>query len=443
MNPRFLLPVTLLLAAATAGCAGLAPGPVPVPAPAPDSLAAPAPPPPDPRLQDLRLELGAARVLLAGGRPRAARRAAETLAERLAFLGDPGGPEAAAFADSTLSFWALTQVLASLPEAPAALPGTPSPPWWSDEDLARPEVGAWKEWFLGPGAVGLGRWLRQAEPYREDIVRVLDEQGVPSQLWVLTLLESGLDLHARSRSNAVGPWQFVGPTARSLGLLINADRDQRRDWETATRAACRYLAELREDLGDGLLALAAFNCGPSRVMRRMAAGKSDSFWDLDLPTETRNYVPRALALATLVGDDAGFDGRFDFNGDAGLDYETVALSHTVKIAALARVCGVAVDSLRSLNPAWLRSTTPSDGHAVRARVPRGSGQKVLAALRSGELPEVQPEPADRMHRVAGGDTLWGIARRYRVTVGALRRANGLGPGAVIHPGDRLKVPAGR
>jgi membrane-bound lytic murein transglycosylase D len=413
-----------------AGCAAAPPPP-------------PAPPAPDPRLADLRLELSAARLLLDSGRPLAASRAAGDLLVRLGIQGAPAGGEGSALAASVVDFWARSEVLARLSRAlPPEIAEGEAPaaePWWSPADLARPEVEHWKTYFEGKGARGLSEWLRRAAPYRPDIVRVLREEGLPTELWVLALLESGLDVAARSGSNAVGPWQFVGPTARHLGLLITADRDQRRDWEAATRAACRYLSQLREDLGSGLLALAAFNCGPSRVLHRMAVAGTTDFWKLPLPPETRRYVPRALALAEILhGTDGGSPSPLP--KDDPMAYDVVRLTYPVRIADLAKTCSVPPDSLRRLNPAWLRETTPFDGHAVWARVPRGTGQTVLAGLRGGTIPETRPPPPPRIHRVRSGDTLWGIAHRYGVTVSALRKLNRIGPRGLIHPGQRLKIP---
>ena len=430
----------LIASALAAGCAS---APPPAPSPASPEAIAPDPGPAGPGQADLRLELSAARVLLESGRPLAASRAAENLLVRLGAAGPPAGEEGRAFAASVLAFWARTDVLGRLsrpaPVEAAWQKEPPAEPWWSPEDLARPEVLLWKAYFGGKGARGLAQWLSRAAPYRGDIVRILRDEGLPTELWVLALLESGLDVGARSRSNAVGPWQFVGPTARHLGLLITPDRDQRRDWEAATRAACRYLSQLRDDLGSGLLALAAFNCGPSRVVHRMAQAGTADFWRLPLPPETRRYVPRALALADLLH---GLDGEdpLPVSGEDAMSYDVVSLSYPVRIEDLARACSVPADSLRRLNPAWLRETTPFDGHAVRARVPKGTGQSVVAGLRSEAIPETRPAPPPRSHRVKSGDTLWGIAHRYGVTVSALRKLNGIEAAGLIRPGQRLKIP---
>ncbi len=369
-------------------------------------------------------------MLLHTGRPRAAALAAREVVLRMGVEPVPGAPGEREVQGDAVGLWALADLVAGIAAALSEAPATPDPPgWWTAADLARPQVGAWRDFFRGPGAPGLRKWLAQAAPYRDDIRRTLAEEGVPPDLWVLAILESGLDMEARSSSNAVGPWQLVPGTARYLGLLINADRDQRRDWEAATRAACRYLCELKNDLGSGLLALAAFNCGPSRVLRQVAARDDDEFWDLDLPAETRNYVPRALALAQIVeADDPG-------SGNP-LDYDLVSLPHPVGVADLARAAGTDVAALRELNPAWLRDVTPADGHPVRARIPRGTAEAVAAALRNGGLPAVHPQA----HRVVRGETLWGISHRYGVSLNALLRANGLTRRSVLRPGQRLRIP---
>jgi membrane-bound lytic murein transglycosylase D len=279
--------------------------------------------------------------------------------------------------------------------------------------------------------------MRRASPYLEDLAASLEASGLPPEMWVLTVVESGFRHDARSRSNAVGPWQFVANTARYCGLLITLDRDERRDWDAATLAAGRYLIELKERFGDGLLALAAFNCGPSRVGREIADRDSVTFWDLDLPTETRRYVPRILALVELIGN--GSDSQYSPDSGLTLFYDQLELPHPVRIGDLARVCGVEAGDLLRINPSWLRPVTPGDGHPVMARVPEGSGAAVQRALESGQLPEVKLSP-DRTHRVERGDTLWDISRRYRISLDTLLMVNGMSGKEIIRPGKVLRLP---
>lgn len=322
---------------------------------------------------------------------------------------------------------------------------TPDPePWWRESDLKHAHVATWKQTFRTTQERSLRHWIEEATPYAPHVREVLREEGVPEELWVLTLLESGFRPEARSHQAAVGPWQFLGATARHNGLIMTAERDQRRDWEDATRAACRYLKELRSEFGNGLLALAAFNCGPGRVHRALAQTKKRSFWALDLPRETERYVPRALALVSLVGN--GENDPFRMDPDDALEYDLVALPHSVSIESLAGVCDTSPKELRKLNPSWLRNVTPKDGHPVVARVPDGKEDDVRDALEDGKLtksPVAKVEFAAnsaREHRVVAGDTLWSIAKRYGAGLESLRRANGLSSSSLIRPGQVLRIP---
>jgi len=313
-------------------------------------------------------------------------------------------------------------------------------PWWKDADLDRPQVEHWKKTFRSSSYDrSLQNWIEDASPYAPHVRKILQEEGLPPELWVLTLLESGFRPEARNRtSSAVGPWQFLAATARHTGLLLSADRDQRRDWEESTRAACRYLNELRDEFGNGLLALAAFNCGPSRVHRAMTSSQKKSFWALDLPQETERYVPRALALASLVGD--GEQEPYRMDPDDALEYETVTLPHPVSVESLARVCDASPAELRRLNPSWLRSVTPGDGHPVHARVPEGKRKDVKEALADGSLAKPVVTAQHRVHHVKAGDTLWSIAKRYGTALDTLRRAYGLSTSSVIRVGQTLRIP---
>ena len=323
-------------------------------------------------------------------------------------------------------------------EPPEEDPFRQSPsPWWQSTDLARPEVVASKNDLLADDGRGLRTWLRRAEPLLPDMLRILEEAGLPPEIWVLAIVESGLRYDARSRSNAVGLWQFVPNTANHSGLLVTLDRDQRRDWEASTRAASRYLIELKSRFDDGLLALAAFNCGPSRVSREIAGRDEVTFWDLDLPPETRRHVPRVLALADLLG--AGDKIDLDSAESDPPRYEVLTLPHPVRVVDLARECNMNTGDLKKLNPSWLRPVTPGDGHPVEARVPLGRKETVLAGFRAGRLPEIKLTPG-RVHEIRSGETLWGISRRYSVGLQTLLQLNDMSGKEIIRPGHVIRLP---
>jgi peptidoglycan lytic transglycosylase D len=348
-------------------------------------------------------------------------------------------PQDVAQMASLLDAYALSRVFTRLERWASRDQAHKPDPWWKDDDFDHPQVKRWKKTFRTSSYErSLHGWIEDASPYAPHVRKILQEEGLPPELWVLTLLESGFRPEARSTSAAVGPWQFLAPTARHTGLLLSADRDERRDWEESTRAACRYLNELRDEFGNGLLALAAFNCGPSRVHRALAASPKGSFWSLDLPQETEKYVPRTLALASLVG--TGEHDPYRLDPDEALRYETITLPHPVSVESLARVCETSTSELRRLNPSWLRSVTPGDGHRVEARVPKGKRKEVREALDDGDLAKPVVSAQHRVHHVKAGDTLWSIAHRYGTALDALRRANGLSSSSLIKVGQVLRIP---
>ncbi len=159
---------------------------------------------------------------------------------------------------------------------------------------------------------------------REEIGRiitaVLEDEGVPAELAGLALIESGLNPQAKSRSGAVGAWQFMKGTARRYGLRVDFFEDHRQDPVLATIAAARMLRELYARYKDWLLTLAAYNAGSGRVSHDIARAGTRDYWELSrrgyLTGETRRFVPRVLAAILLLQSPESFglsrtsDGEF-------------------------------------------------------------------------------------------------------------------------------------
>lgn len=146
-----------------------------------------------------------------------------------------------------------------------------------------------------------------ATPYLYYIVEQLEKRNMPGELALLPMLESDFRPQATSHKGAAGLWQFIPSTGRMYGLKQNAVYDGRRDIKASTKAALDYLESLYETFDhDWHLALAAYNAGEGTVRRaikqNMRAGKPTHYWDLKLPKETREYVPKLLALANIIGE---------------------------------------------------------------------------------------------------------------------------------------------
>src|SRR5947207_14631290 len=160
--------------------------------------------------------------------------------------------------------------------------------------------------------------------YRDMILRIFREEGVPQDLIYLAQAESGFHPLAVSRAGARGMWQFMGSRAKGYGLQRNFWLDERQDPEKSTRAAARHLKDLYAQFGDWYLAMAAYNSGPGRVQSAVKRTGYADFWELYrrnvLPKETRNYVPIIVAVTIMAKNPAQY-GLDDVNREEPVPYD--------------------------------------------------------------------------------------------------------------------------
>ena len=262
--------------------------------------------------------------------------------------------------------------------------------------------------------------MKRSGKYKPMIARILAEEGVPQEMIHLAQAESGFVPRAVSRAAAVGMWQFIRGRGAEYGLDSSGTYDERLDPEKATRAAARHLHDLYAQLGDWYLAMAAYNCGPSCVERAVQRTGYADFWELRsrnaLPRETMNYVPAILAMAIVCKSPQSYG--IDLGElDAPLEYNTLKVSAQTNLGLVADAADLPVSEIRELNPSLLRGFAPA-GYEVR--VPSAKANMVMAALES--VPD-DKRASWRLHRVANGETLAAIARRYSTTSNSIIAAN--------------------
>ena len=283
--------------------------------------------------------------------------------------------------------------------------------------------------------------LRRKGKYEAMIAEVLKEEGVPQDLIYLAQAESAFQPLALSRAGARGIWQFVQWRGNEYGLKRSWWVDERMDPEKATRAAAQHLRDLYELYGDWYLAMAAYNCGPGNVQKGIERTGYADFWELYkrnvLPKQTMNYVPIILAL-TLIAKDAAHYG-IAVEPEEPLETDTLKLGRAIDLRLVAETIDVDVETLRTLNPSLLRMTTPDDPQFV-LHLPSGTSEKF-----SAEIADIPPDKwvSWRRHRVAAGETLTSIAKKYRVTAASIADANNLERGAELETGEKLIIPATR
>jgi membrane-bound lytic murein transglycosylase D len=294
-------------------------------------------------------------------------------------------------------------------------------------------------YFSNRGRRTLLTGLQRSGKYRPMILRILDEEGVPRELIHLAQAESGFLPRAVSRAAAGGMWQFLKWRGNEYGLKQTLLTDDRMDPEMATRAAAHHLRDLYQAFGDWYLAIAAYNCGPGVVERAVERTGFADFWELRargvLPAETTNYVPIILAM-TIMEKNAADYGIEGFTLDPALEYDTVQTAGPTSLTLIADVLDIPVPELAELNPSSLRGRLPEN---YPLHVPKGTGNQLMGAL---QLIPANRLDAWRMHRVAAGDTLATIGKRYSVTPASIIVANHLESHEAVE-GDRLLIPAAR
>lgn len=303
-----------------------------------------------------------------------------------------------------------------------------------NEDVIR-----WLNYFTGSGRKYYARWMARSTVVRPMMYEKLRAAGMPEDLVYLSMIESGYSTAAYSSAAAAGLWQFIPTTGREYDMRVDAWVDERRDPERSTDAAIAFLGDLYRKFGDWRLVWAGYNGGPGRVDKGIARHGTRDFWALEsknaFPDETDNYVPKIMAAA-IIGK---HPERYGFTGIEflpPLDRDTVQVEGGYGLDVLARCAGITEDQLRELNPHLRQWATPPEGR-LSIHVPTGKGESFLVAVA-----DVPPEErvTFREHRVAKGETLGTIAKKYGVATSDLQRANHIKNANLVAVGQKLVIP---
>jgi len=279
----------------------------------------------------------------------------------------------------------------------------------------------------------------RAQRYLYYVVEQLESRDMPQELALLPFIESAYNPQAISSAQAAGLWQFIPSTGRNFSLRQDWWYDGRRDVTASTQAALDYLSLLHDYFdGDWLLALAAYNCGEGcvgrAIKRNEALGLPTDYWNLQLPRETMNYVPKLLALAQIVDSPTAYGTVLPSLANEPY-FAEVTLDQQIDLRKVAELADVSTDELLSLNPAFNQRVT----------APNAEYQLLIPVDRVDQFTEALAELPDderinyRHYRVRSGDTLSQIARRHQLTVSAIRDVNDIN-GSLLRVGQTLMLP---
>ncbi|WP_190600168.1 LysM peptidoglycan-binding domain-containing protein [Candidatus Vesicomyidisocius sp. SY067_SCS001] len=211
----------------------------------------------------------------------------------------------------------------------------------------------------------LTRITKRARPYLYLVKTEVELAGLPIEIALMPIIESAYYPFSYSHGMASGLWQFIPSTGKLYGLENNWWYDARRDVLASTKAAVKYLKNLNKLFnGDWLLAIAAYNSGPGRVQKAITKnkqqGKLADFWHLDLPEETRGYVPRLLAVAELIKNPKKY-GQILTVVNNTPKVQAIKLDSQFDLVLISEWAQLDLEQLYTLNPGLKRWATPSDG----------------------------------------------------------------------------------
>ena len=304
------------------------------------------------------------------------------------------------------------------------------------------------------------RGLNRSVRYLPYIHHEFAKAGIPLDLAWLAIVESNFWSDATSRAGAGGMWQFMRATGQQYGLQASSELDERYNWEKATRAAAQHLVDLYETFDTWPLAITAYNSGTYNVQRRMAMNGNDTdvFRLMStppasnaFPQETREYYPKLLASIIVASDPEKYG--FTISPDLPEPYQRIPVRGSYSLAALNNELGLPSGTLESLNPELRQKRTPARGDFALA-VPAEKVETVVAAVEklkdSGRAAGVVQASAPSSsggsssrtvtHTVRRGETLSGIATRYRTTQRAIMNNNRISSPERIRIGQRLTIP---
>ncbi|MCL1974098.1 MAG: LysM peptidoglycan-binding domain-containing protein [Bacteroidetes bacterium] len=299
--------------------------------------------------------------------------------------------------------------------------------------------------------------LGLASYYMPIFEEIFDQNDLPLELKAMAVIESALNPTAVSRAKARGMWQFMLVTGKQYGLKIDSYVDERYDPITSGHAAARYLKDAYTMFGDWPLAIASYNCGPGNVNKAIRRANSREFWNVYpyLPKETRGYVPAFVAaLYTLTYYKEHGIKPLRIEMPAHLD--TLQVKQQIHFAQISDCIGISIDELRDLNSQYLRDVIPGKPYVLR--LPHQftplfvEKEKEIytykdsiyfnPVLLAQNTSSSSANRSQSVHTVRSGETLGGIALRYRIKVSDLKYWNNL-KSDIIRPGQKLTVYSGQ
>ena len=302
-----------------------------------------------------------------------------------------------------------------------------------DNDLVR----QWETYYSAKPEY-FARMVDRSSHYLFHIIEEIERRKMPAEIALLPMIESAYNPQAYSKAHASGLWQFIPSTGRLYGLRQNWWYDGRRDVIAATGAALDYLEKLHAQFGDWELALASYNWGEGAVgravARNQAKGLPADYASLTMPAETRNYLPKLIAVKNIIADPARFGVTLASVPNQPY-FEVVTVKRHIDVKLAAKFAEMPLDDFKFLNPAHNKQVIKS--YASESIVlPRDKVAIFHANLDNHDKPLVSWQA----HTVKAGEKPEKIAAKYGMSVAELKQVNGINAKNKMRTGLPLLVP---
>ncbi|MDA9272222.1 LysM peptidoglycan-binding domain-containing protein, partial [bacterium] len=292
-----------------------------------------------------------------------------------------------------------------------------------NHEVTQPEVQHQIHWLIAhPSYL---RKLAQSEPYMYHILTEIKKRGMPGEIALIPMIESSYDPFAYSGAGAAGLWQLMPGTGTDLGLKQDWWFDGRRSIGSSTDAALNYLLYLHNFFnGNWILAFAAYDSGEGTMARIIKnsrqTGKNIHFWSLPVPSETKAYIPRLLALAEIIQNPQRYHIELPDIPHAPY-FEEVNIGSQIDLSHAAKLAGISYRDLIKLNPGFNRWAT-APYRPYKLLIPAARVEDFSRNL--ANLPEDQRVSWTR-HQVSAGENLNFIAQKYHTTINLIKELNQL------------------
>lgn len=297
----------------------------------------------------------------------------------------------------------------------------------------------WIKYFTGRGRKSFERYASRSGRYAPVLSKILNDQGLPRDLIYLAMAESGFQNHARSWAKAVGTWQFMPYTGKKFGLEVDFFVDERRDPLKATVAASMYLRDLYDRFDSWELATASYNAGEGKIGRAIRRYRTKNFWKIRrgryLKAETKNYVPKIMALA-IIGKNLKTFGFEEIDFQRPLDFEEISVSGNTDLYKVAKALNLEFEDIKKYNPELIRWQTPPNVDEYVLRVPVGKKQ----IWNEFQFKDKVVATDYKVYQLKGYASLRHVGRKFKVPSKVLSQLNKIEANKRLFPKTVVYLP---